>query len=331
MLRSVKLFCFLLVPCLFACGRLEVEPAVRQNLAIDGVYAADIKADKGLAVVSQVNGEISVFDLNTFTKLYGWRHHGDGLNLVDNVKFSTDGNYVVSSDEDTFALWSVESGEPIGFWRIDSSSIRDIALANNASAVLVGKADGTVMYFEPATSRRLEFVAHTEKINAVDIAANGRYALTAGNDYKAYLWDTKSGQIIHVFDHPHRVTKVAIDQNGKYLFTADSQNKAQIWDAQSGAKVSQLDFIERQIIFTAARFSNDSKHLLTGSPAKRLTLWDVNTGDDLMQWRVAANDGPAPQSAVVYAVDFKDDQAISIASSGNIAFWPINGGSVKQP
>ncbi len=314
----------ILVIFLVACTIPESDPISRVNLSESGVYAADIHARSNMVVYSEVSGEIKVFDLDSKKQLYSWRHQGEGINLVDNVKFSNDGEYVVTSDSEAFALWSMQSGEPLGFWRVDESSIRDIAVANNGRAVLIGRSDGVVMFFEPETQRRLDFIAHEEKINSVDLSSNGKYALTGSNDYKAYLWDTSTGQIIHVFDHPHRVTTVLIDQNAKYLFTADGQDKAQIWDAQTGQAVTRLHFIERQLIFTAAKFSSDGKYLLTGSPAKRLALWEVATGEVSAQWRVAPNDGPAPQSAVVYAVEFDGINPVSISSNGNYAIWPIN-------
>ena len=308
---------------LCACSIPDSTPLQRTKLVEEGVFAADIHADKQLALFSEVGGEIKVLDLSNNKELYSWRHHGEGLNLVDNVKFSKDGEYAVTSDSDAFALWALDTGEPIGFWRIDTSTIRDIAVADGGRAVLIGRADGSIMFFEPGTERRLEFIGHEEKINSVDLSANGRYALSGSNDYKAYLWDTDSGQIIHVFDHPHRVTQVLIDQTAKYLFTADGQDKAQIWDAQTGEEVSRLHFIERQLIFTSAQFSKDGKYLLTGSPAKRLALWDVISGKVIQEWRVAPSDGPAPQSAVVYAVDFFGDTPVSISSSGNLEKWEL--------
>ena len=88
---------------------------------------------------------------------------------------------------------------------------------------MIGRANGKVLFFDPSTGRRLEFLGHQEKVNTVDISPNGQFALTGSNDYKAYLWSTQSGQIIHVFDHTNRVTMVAIDDQSRYLFTADSQ------------------------------------------------------------------------------------------------------------
>jgi WD40 repeat protein len=305
-----------------ACSVPESTPLSRVNLSESGVYAADISASGNYAVVSQVSGAIEVYSISKQQTMYTWRHQGDERNLVDNVRFSPNDEFVISSDSDAFAVWSVASGEPLGFWRIDQSTIQDVAVNDQANGILVARANGSVMFFEPNTERRLEFLGHGDnKVNAIDLSANGKYALSGGNDYYAYLWSTETGQVIHAFAHPNRVTRVKLDQQARFAFTADGQNDAQIWDIQSGKAISKLQFIERQIIFTSADFSEDGKYLLTGSPSKRLMLWDVQSGKNLKQWRVAPSDGPAPQSAVVYAVGFIDNQAVSIASSGNLAFW----------
>lgn len=307
------------------CSVPESSPINRIKLSDSGVYAADISANGDFAVVSQVNGAIEVYDVASQQALYTWQHQGDARNLVDNVRFSPNDQYVVTSDSDAFAVWSLSSGEPLGFWRIDVSTIQDVAVSNSASAILVARANGSVMFFEPQTERRLEFLGHGDnKVNSIDLSANGKFALSGGNDYQAYLWSTETGQVIHVFQHPNRVTKVKLDQQARYAFTADGQNDAQIWDVQSGKAISQLQFIERQIVFTSADFSDDGKYLLTGSPAKRFMMWDIVTGKIVKQWRVAPGDGPAPQSAVVYAVGFIDGQPSSIASSGNLAFWEMD-------
>jgi len=322
-MKKLLLFSFItcLVAALQACSGPQTKPLAKDNLTDSGIYDADISTDGTLALISTVDAGIHVWSLVEHANLFTWQHQGDGGNLVDNVHISADQTYAVTADSEAFALWDLTTGDPIGFWRIDESTIRDIAVSNGGSGVLVGRANGNVLFFEPTTGRSLEFLGHQEKVNTVDISPNGKFALTGGNDYKAYLWSTESGQVIHVFNHANRVTMVSIDDQARYLFTADSQDDATIWDAQTGNAVSRLKFIERQIVFTSARFSQDGKHLLTGSPAKRLALWDVKTGSSVTEWRVAPSNGPAPQSAVVYGVGFKDQEIISISSSGNVEYW----------
>ena len=318
-------FCCVFVLFSTGCSIPETTPTSKLPISEVGVYDADISNSGQFAVISRVNADIVVWSLSENKALFSWRHQEEGRNIVDNIHISSDSDFVVSADSENFALWNVNSGDPLGFWRIDESTIRDIAVSNSGQGILIGKANGKVLYFEPSTGRSIEFLGHEEKVNTVDISPNGKYALSGSNDYKAYLWSTESGQIIHVFNHANRVTKVAIDDQARFLFTSDSQDDSQIWDAQTGEAISQLHFIERQWVFTSAKFSEDGRYLLTGSPAKRLALWDVQSGDTVQEWRVAATSGPAPQSAVVYGIGFLpvENSVVSISSSGNLESWNV--------
>lgn len=78
--------------------------------------------------------------------------------------------------------------------------------------------------------------------------------MTGGNDYKAYLWDTESGQLLRTFEHEQRVVRVALQRDGKLAMTSDGGNQAIIWNLETGQKVSQLSSWSRQLIFSTARF-----------------------------------------------------------------------------
>lgn len=310
---------------LSGCTIPDTTPVESSRAVEEGAYAADVSPDGSVSVVSGVNNGINVWETGADKPTYQWSHQGGADNTVVLVHISADNQYAVTSDRTAFALWNMTNGEPEGFWRIDESSVRDIAVANNGRGILVGRSNGKVMFFEPRTQRRLEFLGHQEKINSVDVSPNGKFALSGGNDYTAYLWSTDSGQIIHSFHHPTRVTLVALDDQGRYVFTADSQQKSQIWDAQTGEPISNLQYIARQKIFTDAVFSDDGKYLLTGSPSRRIFLWDVQTGEQLESWEVEPRQNHSPATAVVYGVGFIDDARIlSLSSSGLAETWEIN-------
>ncbi|GGD77074.1 WD40 repeat domain-containing protein [Lacimicrobium alkaliphilum] len=307
---------------LSACSVPGSSPLQSYAFAPGGALAAALSINGEVAVVSTVENGVEVWDVKENTLRYQWRHQGEGNNLVATIAISADSEFVATADHDAFALWSMASGDPVGFWRIDESRIRDIAVSEGGSSILVGRSNGQVMYFEPATGRRLEFLGHQEKINSVALSPNGRYALTGSSDYIAYLWDTRSGQVVYSFSHPSRVTKVALDRKGRLAFTADSKNNARIWDLTTGEQLSQLSYLQRQKIFSAARFSDDGKYLLTGSPGRALNLWNASTGDEVEDWRVAPRAGRQPQSAVVYDVAFlPNNRVLSASSSGLAEIW----------
>lgn len=316
---------FFLLVLLAGCEKLQSTAPMQQFLHVaNGSYAAAISDDSQYAVVSSIEDGIAFWDLNNNALLYQWQHQADTDNYVFSMAISHDNSFVLTADQQTFALWRIADGKNNGFWQLDAATIRDVAVSNNGAHLLIGKSNGGVQHITLASGRRLEFMGHSERINSVAMSPNGRYALTGGNDYKAYLWDTKSAQIIHSFSHPSRVTKVALDPSGRYAFTADSKDLAQIWDIKTGERVSKLKFAARQQIFSAVRFSPDGRYLATGAPSRKLAIWDVQTGQELQQWQVSVKPNSRPASAVVHAVAFlSSNQLISESSSGMAEVWEI--------
>lgn len=310
---------------LTACDKPNSLPNNAQEHAVQGSYAAALNNKGTLAIVSSINHGVSVWNLNDNALLYQWSHQQDTDNLVLAIDISDDDKFAVTADRTNFAVWSLESGENIGFWKIQESSIRDIAISNNGRYVLYGRGDGKVIHVDLNSGRRIEFLGHTEKVNAVDLSPNGFYALTGANDYTAYLWDTRSAQVIHRFTHPSRVTQVALDREGRKAFTADSQKQASIWNLQNGSQMANLQFNARQKVFSAVRFNSDTSLLATGSPARTIALWDTSNGKQLQTWRVAPRQGSRPKSAVVYDIAFSDNgNLISESSNGLSETWQMN-------
>jgi WD40 repeat protein len=312
-----------------ACQPNSIKPIQRWQQAIEGAYAADISIDARYSVISSIYHGVSLWDLKSNALKFNWAQQQDNAdNLVLLTKISNDNSFVLTANRTDFALWNTETGKSAGFWRVSGSNIRDIAVANQGKYLLIGKANGKVEHITLATGRRLEFLGHQEKVNSVDMLPNGRVAISGGNDFVAYVWDTKSGQIIYRFNHPTRVSKVALDSKGRFAFTADSRKSANIWDLKTGKLISQLKYSQRQEIFNSVRFSDDGKYLLTGAPSRTVSIWQVSTGKRLTNWQVTRKEAKRPTGAVVYGVTFGDNSnnkqtVYTISSAGYTELWQI--------
>ncbi len=114
-----------------------------------------------------------------------------------------------------------------------------------------------------------------------------------------------------------------LDPQGRFAFTADSR-QASIWDLTTGKELSRLQFDHRFEVYTAARFANDGKWLITGAPSRQLSLWQVSDGSLLQSWRVSPHPRVKPPSAVVYGVALRDNShLVSASSSGLAEIWTI--------
>jgi len=329
LLKCNQIFhCFillLLTTALSACKPSTNAPQQRWQHAVDGSYAGSISNDAHYSVVSSIHHGISLWDLEKNALKFNWAQQQNSAdNLVLAVDISNNNSHVLTASRENFALWNMNSGKSEGYWKVRESNIRDIAISNNGDYLLIGKGNGTVVHVSVDTGRRLEFLGHKEKINSVDMLPNGRVAISGGNDFIAYVWDTVSGQVVYKFNHPTRVSKVAIDAKGRFAFSADSMKSANIWDLKTGKLISRLQGTKRHEVFSSVRFSNDGKTLVTGAASKKVSIWDVATGKRLNYWYVTPKESKRPTGAVVYSVAFRDNSHIlTESSSGYAELWKI--------
>lgn len=308
-----------------ACSPLTTKPLQRYQHSIEGSYAADISNDGKWSVSSSIHHGISAWDLDKNALIYQWSQQQDSSdNLVLAIDISDNNSHALTASRENFALWNIKTGHSEGYWKVRESNIRDIAVSNNGDYLLIGKGNGTVVHVAVDTGRRLEFLGHTEKINSVDMMPNGRVAMSGGNDFIAYVWDTKSGQVIYQFNHTSRVSKVALDPLGRFAFSADSMKSAHIWDLKTGKLVSTLKGTKRQEVFSSVRFSPDGTTLVTGAASSKVSVWDIATGKRTTKWHVTPKEAKIPTGVVVYSVAFSDNNTLlTESSSGYTELWQL--------
>ncbi|HHF0559577.1 TPA: WD40 repeat domain-containing protein [Vibrio antiquarius] len=328
MQRISHLFLYLIVittlnGCFFAereVQRWPIEPR--------GATSFALSRDGRFALLYSQQHHLMLWDLEQNEQLANLGELDADANVVSHIRISDNGRYAVTASQMNFAVWDLGWTQSEGLWSISDALIRDVDITSNGEQVLLGLSNGKAIYVNLVTGRRLEFLAHREKVNSVAISPNGRFALTGGNDYKAYLWDTETGQVLRTFEHEQRVVRVALQRDGKLAMTSDGGNQAVIWDLKTGQEVTQLSSWSRQLIFSTARFSDDGTQLVTGTPSGRVSIWDTQTGQRMSGFEVEPKKDTRPPRAVVYDAAFDSKQRVITATSAGIAqAWQLENGS----
>ncbi len=290
-----------------------------------GTTSFGLSRDGRFALLYSEERQLLLWDLESSEELAQLGAQDPQSNTVSHIRIADNGRYAVTATQQNFAVWDLGWTQAQGLWSISDGLIRDIDISSNGEQVLLGLSNGKAIYVDLVTGRRLEFLAHREKVNSVAISPNGKFALSGGNDYNAYLWDTQTGLALHKFEHDARINRVALQRDGKLALTSDGSNGAFIWDLSNGEKISELKAFQRQLVFTSARFSNDGSQLVTGTPGGQVMLWDVTSGKRLDHWKVEPQKDARPPRAVVYDATFDEQQRIISGTSAGIAeAWPID-------
>ncbi|WP_354623621.1 hypothetical protein [Psychromonas sp. MME2] len=318
-----SLFLILVMIFVTACNRSDT-PLQQYEHAVEGAFAAEISQNGDFSIISSKHHGLSLWNNRENKLLFQWQHHNANDNDIYIVRLSANNSHALSASRDEFAIWDMQTGKSLGFYKVSDSAIRDIRISANGRYVLYGQVNGKVVHIDLQTGRRLEMPIHTEKVNSVDLSANGLYALTGGNDKRAFLWNTKTAQIIKEFNFSQRVSMVKLEDEGRYAFIADTQKASQIWDLQTGKLQSSLQYTARQSIFSSLRFINEGKQLLTGNASQRLQIWDVKSGQSQQSWQVSVGEESRPKTAVVFSATlWNDHQIASESSAGNLEIWPL--------
>jgi WD40 repeat protein len=321
--NTLTFFLLLSTLLLNACGR-SPQPNQQFEHAIEGAFSADISQNGDYSFISSIHHGLSLWDNRKHQLIFNWYHHNDKENDVFIVRLSTNNSVALSASRYEFALWDIQTGNSLGFYKVSDSPITDIQLSSNGQYVVYGQVNGKLVHINLETGRRLEAPLHNEKINSIDMSSNGRYVLSGGNDHQAFLWDTQTVQVVQQFQFKQRISIVRLEGNGRFAFIADDQKAAQIWDLETGKLMSALVYTARQSIFSSARFIKNGQYLLTGTPAKKTILWETKTGLMKQEWSVTPRKETRPESAVVYSATLWSETEIATESSaGLLEIWPL--------
>ncbi|WP_375055859.1 WD40 repeat domain-containing protein [Zobellella sp. DQSA1] len=297
-------------------------PLQQSRYAEGTVLAAETSADGRHTLVSTGPGPVQVWRHGDPEPLYHW-YQDESLQDIVLLAISPDGRAAATASEDRVALWSLETGRNLGFYQLNHT-LRTLALADEGRSLLLGYQSGEAEHVNLSNGRRLLFLGHEDRINSLDLSANGRYALSASHDGQVILWQTTDAAILARWQHPHSVSLVRLDQDGGYAFSADAQGSGIIRRLPSGEPVASLQVPHRGQTFVSARLDPANNRLLTGGTARRLDLWQMDSGQLLGSWRVGLHTRLRPASAMVYGVAFIDRQRLySISSAGLGETWAL--------
>ena len=285
------------------------------------------------------------------------------------VAFHPDGNRIAIGTYRKVIVYSLADGEKVAEWPVGTEAIRALAFHGGGKLLAVGSgapgASGSVILLDTSTGQATQTLKiHDDTIEG--LAFSGDVLLSASDDEKVVLTDTKTGQRIGVLsEHIGRCLSVAVpvrtsDGAGGAIFATGGADKmVKIWDANLRRVVVNFDQAQSPVWSLSAlpqpgRFvagCDDGTVRIFQVRADRPGLRDgqdeAMAGTDVRKPDEAAPvtkpGQPAPRtgtqtnvltghSAAVYTVAASANGSF-IASGGadhKVIVWDRNGGKVRE-
>ncbi len=287
-----------------------------------GLMTASIDADGGRVLAGAVAHGGSLWRLSDGARLFDWNHGEGAHSVLVAGAFSPDGSLAATAERNGIVAWRTDNGESAGFWRTEAG-VRSLALSGDGRWLLAGLFDGVAMLIDLRVGQPAGRIQHRFVVNAVALDGAGRLAVTGSDDGAVQVWSIEDGSERLAWRYPSGVSTVTLSPDSRLVYAGRQHGKGEIRDIDSGRQISQIGHDRGTVV--AARFSSDGRRLLTGLPAGRLILWDVQSGAQLRQW-------VAPRSAIWYptalvpldvAFDERGGRVLGVFSDGSVMAWPL--------
>lgn len=160
----------------------------------------------------------------------------------------------------------------------------EIPTENQEDAIRAERQEEEIESAETTTKSEFEirtFEGHEAEVYSVAFSPNGKYALTAGNDYSAKLWDVQSGEELRSFyGHDGTISSACFSPDGKYVLTGSADATVRLWDIETG-ETTQPFRVESPVL--SVSFSPNGGQILALSEDKTIKIWDTQSGELLVQ------------------------------------------------
>ncbi len=236
--------------------------------------------------------------------------------MVRSLAIAPDGDRIVTAMENlSLAYWDVATGKRIDH-QVIARTLRVNAIAFCSNGLLVGDSDAVYFFRWDTTTRRpvSAMGRHHAEIQCLAITADGRLAISGGDDRLVRLWDIRAAKERALLTgHQSKITCVAISPDGQRALSASADKDVILWDLEKRAEITRSVLDGGELIRSAA-FLADGRSVLSGGDKGTLVLWDLESGVAVRQGQ-----GPAGHSGLAARPD--GSLVLTADSDGIVRIW----------
>lgn len=226
--------------------------------------------------------------------------------------FSPDGRSMLAWGFSSLALWDVSTRRLRHELRGHGGDVYSAAFSLDGKSTLTGSVDGTARIWDAETGRQVRVLP--EGADAVKRELRGfegqRIPLPRADDFPRAA-----------------VIRAAFSRNGRVVLTVSADNTVRVWDSDTGEETQRLQHPEGGPIVDGA-ISADAQRVLTKwrsrdlqDPVIRVSLWNVQTGQEIRQTELRKNSNIAI---------FSPDGSRVLTTSRRTTLWQAETGTLVR-
>ena len=210
-----------------------------------------------------------------FSRKFLGSHKNDVIN--NGFFFKNYNKFLTVSRRGEARIWDITSGECLStftHWE-DTEALDEIlscAIHPDQNIVALG-GDYGVVIFNINSGKVIDEYLHdygnlASYVRKVLFTPNGRYILSASEDWTMRLWDIDKKKVVRIFKNDKSEVgwlSCAIHPNGKEIFSVCDPENVVLWDLESGKEIRYYHGHADSVAILSCNLSSDGKWAISGS------------------------------------------------------------------
>lgn len=190
-------------------------------------------------------------------------------------RFKDDNQIVTSSGDTTCALWDIQNGTCISWYKAHTGDVMSLTLAPDGHTFVSGSCDMAAKLWDTRTGNPEQtFSGHSSDINAVNFFPDGKAFGTGSDDASCMLYDTRTNRELRKYTKDNiicGITSLAFSTSGRFMFAGYDDFNCYVWDTINGKNLTVLPGHDNRV--SCLGVSHDGMALCTGSWDTFLKVW----------------------------------------------------------
>lgn len=164
-----------------------------------------------------------------------------GIEMIDALKYSPNGQVLASSGKHAINLWDVNTGVLKKTLQGHKNLIRCLEYSPDGKTIASGSTDGTIKLWDAKTGvLKQTLKGRSGPVYTLSYSPNRR-TIASGSSSTIKLWDTKTGVLKQTLKgHRSTVYTLKYSPNGQVIISGSSDKTLKVWDANTGILKNSL-------------------------------------------------------------------------------------------
>jgi WD40 repeat protein len=178
-----------------------------------------------------------------------------------------------------------------------AESASDIEFSPDGRLLATAGSDGLLRVFDSETFELCSQMFHSSLVTRLAFGSDSTTVATASSDASARAWDVPSGRQLARVNHDSSVLAVAISRTGEYCASGGQDCTVRVWKTSDGTEA----FRWRKVPHSGMNWVRDvtfSPHadlIAAVSDDRRLRMWKIESGDELLALALGGSVGSSPE------------------------------------